>query len=62
VPNGVEISLALTQQDLASLVGASRESVNKAIKLFRDQGYVAVTSGHITLLRPELLKRRAELQ
>jgi CRP/FNR family transcriptional regulator/CRP/FNR family cyclic AMP-dependent transcriptional regulator len=58
---GVEIGLALTQQDLANLVGASRESVNKVIKLYRTKGYLSVHSQRITLIEPELLKRRAEL-
>jgi CRP/FNR family transcriptional regulator/CRP/FNR family cyclic AMP-dependent transcriptional regulator len=59
--NGVEISLALTQQDLANLVGASRESINKVIKLYRDKGHLAVASQRITLIQPDLLRRRAEL-
>ncbi|HZQ99183.1 MAG TPA: Crp/Fnr family transcriptional regulator [Chloroflexota bacterium] len=57
----VEIQLALTQQDLANLVGASRESVNKVMKLYRDKGYIAVQSHRITLLQPRELQRRVEL-
>ena len=61
LPDGkIEISLSLTQQDLANLVGASRESVNKVIKLYRDKGYVAVASQRITLLEPNLLRKRIE--
>ncbi len=61
LPDGkIEISLSLTQQDLANLVGASRESVNKVIKLYRDKGYVAVASQRITLLEPDLLRKRVE--
>jgi CRP/FNR family transcriptional regulator/CRP/FNR family cyclic AMP-dependent transcriptional regulator len=61
-PDGrVEILLSLTQQDLANLVGASRESVNKVLKLYRDKGYVSVQSHRITLLQPRELQRRAEL-
>jgi CRP-like cAMP-binding protein len=62
LPNGqVEIRLPLTQQDLANLVGASRESVNKVIKLYRDKGMIAVQSHRITLVLPRELQRRAEL-
>ena len=57
----VEIVLPLTQQDLANLVGASRESVNKAIKYYRDRGVLAIANHRITLLRPDLLRQRVEL-
>ncbi|TAK20313.1 MAG: Crp/Fnr family transcriptional regulator [Chloroflexota bacterium] len=45
----IEIDLPLTQQDLANLVGASRESVNKAMKDFRAKGYVTVMQQRITV-------------
>ena len=62
LPDGrVELQLALTQQDLANLVGASRESINKVIKLYRDKGYLSVQSHRITLNQPHELQRRAEL-
>jgi CRP/FNR family cyclic AMP-dependent transcriptional regulator len=57
----VEIVLPLTQQDLANLVGASRESVNKAIKYYRDRGVLAIANHRITVLRPDLLQQRSEL-
>jgi CRP/FNR family cyclic AMP-dependent transcriptional regulator len=57
----VEIVLPLTQQDLANLVGASRESVNKAIKYYRDRGVLAIANHRITLLRPDMLRQRVEL-
>jgi CRP/FNR family transcriptional regulator, cyclic AMP receptor protein len=60
--NGVEIGLTLTQQDLANLVGASRESVNKAIKHFRDRGVLSFAQGRVTLHKPDLLAERSQLQ
>jgi CRP-like cAMP-binding protein len=39
---GVRIDLKLTQTDLGSLVGASRESVNKVIGYFKLQGWISV--------------------
>lgn len=57
----VEIVLPLTQQDLANLVGASRESVNKAIKYYRDRGVLAIANHRITVLRPDLLRQRVDL-
>ncbi len=47
---GVEITLQLTQQDLATLVGASRESVNKGIKHLRTGGTIAVTGQRIAIV------------
>jgi CRP/FNR family cyclic AMP-dependent transcriptional regulator len=57
----VEIVLPLTQQDLANLVGASRESVNKAIKYYRDRGVLTIANHRITVLRADLLRQRVEL-
>jgi CRP/FNR family transcriptional regulator/CRP/FNR family cyclic AMP-dependent transcriptional regulator len=59
--NGVRIDLRLTQTDLGSLVGASRESVNKVMGFFRRQGYVAVDDrGQITLKNSTALERLCE--
>src|SRR6266699_5249339 len=51
VDDGVRIDVRLTQQDLASMVGASRESVNKVMGYFTDKH-------KITLHRTNDLKRR----
>jgi len=49
----------LTQKEIAQLVGASRESVNKALCDFADRGWIT-TDGKITLIHhPDLLIRRA---
>lgn len=42
----VRIPLRLTQTDLASLVGASRERVNQVIVDFKDQEYISVDARH----------------
>jgi CRP/FNR family cyclic AMP-dependent transcriptional regulator len=42
----VKIPLRLTQSDLGEVVGASRERVNQAIVLFKQQGYIAVDGEH----------------
>jgi CRP-like cAMP-binding protein len=39
---GVEITIPLTQVDLASMVGATRESVNKSVSVLRSRGLVDV--------------------
>jgi CRP/FNR family cyclic AMP-dependent transcriptional regulator len=53
---GVRINLILTQSDLASLIGATRESINKAIGAFRKQGFILVKSNHITIIDPDALR------
>jgi CRP/FNR family transcriptional regulator, cyclic AMP receptor protein len=60
-PGGVQIGIRLTQTDLAGLVGASRESVNKVLGYFRRRGYLTLDDQHrITLLKPDELARRCE--
>jgi CRP/FNR family cyclic AMP-dependent transcriptional regulator len=41
---------ALTQQDIADRVGASREMVSRILKDLREGGYIEVHERHITLL------------
>jgi CRP/FNR family transcriptional regulator/CRP/FNR family cyclic AMP-dependent transcriptional regulator len=55
---GVEIALRLTQGELASWIGASRESVNKVLGAFRDQGLIALDGQRITVLDRRELRRR----
>jgi len=56
--NGIEIDLRLTQAELATWVAATRESVNKALGTFRDQGLIKVEGQRITILDLPGLKRR----
>ena len=44
-----EIELRLTQRELASWVAVSRESVNKVLGAFRDQGIIKIDGGVITI-------------
>ncbi|MCL4872147.1 MAG: Crp/Fnr family transcriptional regulator [Anaerolineae bacterium] len=55
---GVIINITLTQTDLAGLVGATRESVNKTIRAFRQQKLIKMEQGRITILDPEALRQR----
>ena len=48
----------LTQGELATWVAASRESVNKVLSQFRDQGLIAVDGQEITILDREGLEDR----
>jgi CRP/FNR family cyclic AMP-dependent transcriptional regulator len=55
---GIEIDLHLTQAELATWVVASRESVNKVLNAFRDQGLIAVEGQTITVLDRQRLEER----
>jgi CRP-like cAMP-binding protein len=49
---GVEIGLPLTQDLLAALVGATRESVNRALRVLGERGQVARREGRYVLPGP----------
>jgi len=58
VENGIRIDVRLTQQELASMVGSSRESVNKVMGYFTDKNFISTDKHKITLHRIADLKRR----
>lgn len=58
-PDGVRVEHDLTQEELAQLVGASRETVNKALADFAGRGWLALGAKSVTLLDPDRLRRRA---
>lgn len=58
---GLRLPMRITQQDLAAMVGASRERTNRALVAFKRRGWVAVDSQfRMTLQRPDLLGRRVQ--
>ncbi len=56
---GVRVRHDLTQEELAQLVGASRETVNKALADFASRGWLRVDSRAVTILDADRLARRA---
>ena len=56
---GVRVHHDLTQEELAQLVGASRETVNKALADFASRGWMRVDSRAVTILDGDRLARRA---
>ncbi len=58
-PEGLRVEHALTQEELAQLVGASRETVNKTLSDFAARGWIALESRAVVVLAPERLERRA---
>jgi CRP/FNR family transcriptional regulator, cyclic AMP receptor protein len=56
---GIRIDLPITQEELASWVGSSREGVNKALQTLRGLGWVETERRAITVLDVEALRTRA---
>jgi CRP-like cAMP-binding protein len=60
-PDGdaIRVEHDLTQEELAQLVGASRETVNKALADFAGRGWIRLDGRAVVLLETERLARRA---
>ncbi len=56
---GILVAHDLTQEELAQLVGASRETVNKALADFAQRGWLRLEARAVVLLDVERLTRRA---
>ena len=56
------IDLPLSQHDLATLVGASRQSVNECLRDLREARQIAYRKRRIALLDPAELRRQADRQ
>jgi CRP/FNR family transcriptional regulator, cyclic AMP receptor protein len=54
-----EFVLPITQEELAGLVGASRERVNKAISAFIRLGWIDQADRHYRILKRDRLVQRA---
>jgi CRP/FNR family transcriptional regulator, cyclic AMP receptor protein len=59
IDDGLRVAHDLTQEELAQLVGASRETVNKALADFAARGWVRREGRAIVLLDLQRLQRRA---
>ena len=57
-PDGTVISLRLTQRELAGMIGATRESVNKHLQSLRAQPVITADGGRIVIRDLEKLRRR----
>ena len=56
---GILVAHELTQEELAQLVGASRETVNKALADFASRGWIKLEARAVVLTDVERLKHRA---
>jgi CRP/FNR family cyclic AMP-dependent transcriptional regulator len=57
-PEGTVITLALTQTDLAGIVGTTRETLNKWLRTYERQGLIRTDKGHIVVCQPQGLRKR----
>ncbi len=55
---GVEIELRLTQQDIANMLGTTRESVNRQLVAFQERKFINIDRQRITVLKPTELEKR----
>lgn len=55
------VNVRLTHQDIANLIGASRQTVTTTLVHLRKQGAVRVVEHHIHIVQPDHLRRLLEL-
>jgi CRP/FNR family transcriptional regulator len=62
IPDGsvTHIGLHLTQDDLASLSGTTRETVNRVLSNLRDQGLIRVERARVSVLKMQQLEDARE--
>jgi CRP/FNR family cyclic AMP-dependent transcriptional regulator len=59
VPSGIRLDIKLSQQQIGSLVGVSRESVNKHLGDWQRMGCIGIDNGVITILDKSILEEIA---
>ncbi|NNK85791.1 MAG: Crp/Fnr family transcriptional regulator [Desulfobacterales bacterium] len=55
----VYIDLSLTQKEIGDMIGSTRESINKELKILRDKGLITMQENKIQIVDITRLKRRA---
>jgi CRP/FNR family cyclic AMP-dependent transcriptional regulator len=54
-PKGTRIEVKLSQKDLSSLAGASREKVNKQLRQWEQEGIIGKDNGRLLVMKPNAL-------
>jgi CRP-like cAMP-binding protein len=60
VRTGLMIDLGLSQSDLGEMAGLARESINKILSVWRDQGWISLDGRRLTLSDLTQLRALAE--
>jgi len=58
--DGIVVAARLTQTELAAMVGASRETVNKVLRSFERNGLLRMERGTITVVKVAALRARTD--
>jgi CRP/FNR family cyclic AMP-dependent transcriptional regulator len=53
---GTRISLRLTNQELANMIGTTRETVNRTLNRFWDEHLIDMRTAHVVIVEPDKLK------
>ncbi len=61
-PEGILIHIKLSQQEIAALIGVTRESVNKQLSAWQERGWVKVSRGAILVTDIEALESLVALE
>jgi CRP/FNR family transcriptional regulator, cyclic AMP receptor protein len=59
-PPGARVELPISQKTFASLLGTSRETLNKQLHAWQSEGLIALEPGAVVIFQPEALLRFAE--
>ena len=61
VGNGLKIDLKLSQTELGDLIATTRESINKQMRLWAEEGILSMEQGYVTIHRIDSLESLAAL-
>jgi CRP-like cAMP-binding protein len=56
VDNGMRITLRLTNQEMANMIGTTRETVNRTLNRFWDDKLVDMRTAHVVIVEPDRLR------
>ncbi|MGA3038569.1 MAG: Crp/Fnr family transcriptional regulator [Vulcanimicrobiaceae bacterium] len=54
--NGIKISLRLTNQEMANMIGTTRETVNRTLNRFWDEKLIDMRTSHVIVVEPDKLR------
>ena len=56
IPEGTRITLRLTNQEMANMIGTTRETVNRTLNRFWDEQLVDMRTAHVVIVAPDKLR------
>jgi CRP-like cAMP-binding protein len=59
-PEGLRIEIKINQTELGDLVATTRESINKQLRAWSEEGVAAMSGGFVTILDEDALRRVVE--